>query len=209
MILICLIIFGISLLYFFLTERVKKFIGILVLQGLLLFIIAFINLNNIIITGFILILMETLLVKAILIPWFINKLRIKNDFKKVHECRVPVFFSVLITGAVIILSFIAGYFIDNPVIQLKFFTIALSTIVGGIYFIIIHKNIFSHLVGLLIIENGVFLFTLAVGGEFPFLVSMAVLIDLLIAVIAIGIFINKIGNTFKDMSVTSLTGLKD
>jgi hydrogenase-4 component E len=82
-------------------------------------------------------------------------------------------------------------------------------VIGGMYFIIIHKNIFSHLVGFLIIENGAFLLSLAVGGEMPFLVSLAVLLDVLIAVLVIGVFMNKVKDTFDTISASKLSQLKD
>jgi hydrogenase-4 component E len=102
-----------------------------------------------------------------------------------------------------------SYTINNEVIQLRFFTVALATVIGGMYFIIIHKNIFSHLVGFLIIENGAFLLSLAVGGEMPFLVSLAVLLDVLIAVLVIGVFMNKVKDTFDTISASKLSQLKD
>lgn len=209
MILVCLIIFAATLIYLFLAERVSKQVNILFLQGSLLFIIAFINLIEIDLFGLILILLETLIVKAIVVPVFLNKLRRSNNLKRMEESKIHVFYSILIITLIIVLSFITGYFIKNQFIQLKFFTVAISTVIGGIYFIIIHKNIFNHIVGFLIIENGAFLLSLAVGGEFPFLVSLAVLIDLLIALLIIGIFINKIGDTFEDMSISSLSHIKD
>lgn len=209
MILLALIIFAASLIYFFLAKRISKYINLLAVQGVLLFFIAFINLIEIHIVGLLLILMETLLVKAIVIPVFLNKLRRTNHLVRMEESKVPVFFSILIMTSIIIISFVSGFFIENQFIQLKFYTLAVSTILGGIFFIIIFKNVFNHIVGFLIIENGAFLLSLAVGREFPFLVSMAVLIDLLIALLVIGVFVNKIGNRFDDMSVTHLTNLKD
>ncbi|MFZ5941270.1 MAG: hypothetical protein ACOYXB_11935 [Bacteroidota bacterium] len=179
------------------------------LQGVLLFIIAFVNLIDINTLNLILILLETLLIKAIIIPGFLNKLRLTNNLKRVVENDVPVFYSVLIITAIVIISFFFAYSINNLYVDLKFFTIATSTVLGGIYFIIIHRNIFSHIVGFLILENGAFILSLAVGGHFPFLVSMAVLIDILIAVLIIGIFINKVGNTFGNMSISNLNELKD
>ena len=209
MIILSLIIFASSLIYFFLSERVSRHIRLLIIQGVLLFVIAFINLIEINTLGLVLILLETLVVKAILIPRYLNKLRITNNLKKIVENAVPVFYSVLIMTGIIVISFFIAYSLHNDFIDLKFFTTALSTILGGIYFIIIHKNIFNHIVGFLIVENGAFLLSLAVGGEFPFLVSMAVLIDILIAVLIIGVFINKVGNTFGSISIASLNKLKD
>ncbi|HSO85673.1 MAG TPA: hypothetical protein VLQ91_03920, partial [Draconibacterium sp.] len=169
MVIVLIVLFAATLVYFFLSERVSNFIWLLSVQGALLFGIAFNNLIHIQTLGLIVILLETLIVKAIVIPWFLNRLRHKNQLKRVHESKVPVFYSLIIISAVLIGCFLMSYTIDNEVIQLRFFTVALATVIGGMYFIIIHKNIFSHLVGFLIIENGAFLLSLAVGGDMPFL----------------------------------------
>lgn len=209
MVIVLIVLFAATLVYFFLSERVANFIWLLSVQGALLFGIAFNNLIHIQTLGLIVILLETLIVKAIVIPWFLNRLRHKNQLKRVHESKVPVFYSLIIISAVLIGCFLMSYTIDNEVIQLRFFTVALATVIGGMYFIIIHKNIFSHLVGFLIIENGAFLLSLAVGGDMPFLVSLAVLLDVLIAVLVIGVFMNKVKDTFDTISASKLSQLKD
>lgn len=209
MVIVLIVLFAATLVYFFLSERVSNFIWLLSVQGVILFGIAFNNLLHIQPLGLILILLETLIVKAIVIPWFLNRLRQKNELKRVHESQVPVFYSLIIISAILIGSFLLSYTIDNEIIQLRFFTVALATVIGGMYFIVIHKNIFSHLVGFLIIENGTFLLSLAVGGEMPFLVSLAVLLDVLIAVLVIGVFLNKVRDSFDTISVSKLNKLKD
>ena len=209
MVIVLIVLFAATLIYFFLSERVANFIWLLSVQGVLLFGIAFNNLIHIQTLGLIVILLETLIVKAIVIPWFLNRLRHKNQLKRVHESKVPVFYSLILISAVLIGCFLMSYTIDNEVIQLRFFTVALATVIGGMYFIIIHKNIFSHLVGFLIIENGAFLLSLAVGGDMPFLVSLAVLLDVLIAVLVIGVFMNKVKDTFDTISASKLSQLKD
>ena len=209
MVLVLIILFAATLVYFFLSERVMKFIWLLSIQGVLLFGIAFNNLIHIHTVELILILLETLIVKGIIIPWFLRQLQRKNQLKRVHESKVPVFYSLIVIIAILIVSFLMSYRIGNEIIQLRFFTVALATVVGGMYFIIIHKNIFSHLIGFLIIENGTFLLSLAVGSEMPFMVSIAVLLDVLIAVLVIGIFMNKVSDTFDDITVNKLNKLKD
>jgi len=209
MVIVIIVLFAATLIYFFLSERVANFIWLLSVQGALLFGIAFNNLIHIKTLELIVILLETLIVKAIVIPWFLNRLRHKNQLKRVHESKVPVFYSLILISAVLIGCFLMSYTIDNEVIQLRFFTVALATVIGGMYFIVIHKNIFSHLVGFLIIENGAFLLSLAVGGDMPFLVSLAVLLDVLIAVLVIGVFMNKVKDTFDTISASKLSQLKD
>ncbi|MEA3505724.1 MAG: hypothetical protein U9R32_11100 [Bacteroidota bacterium] len=206
---VLIILYAITLVYFVLSERVAKFIVLLAIQGVLLFGIAFNNLIHIQLIGLILILLETLVVKAVAIPLFLSRLRKGNNLKRVHESVVPVFYSIIIITLILLGSFFISDYLTGSNIQVKFLTVALASVIGGMYFIIIHKNIFSHLVGYLIIENGIFLLSLAVGNEMPFMVSLAVLLDVLMGVLVIGVFLNKVGDTFDDISVESLSKLKD
>ena len=204
-----IILYAITLIYFALSERVKKFIWLLVIQGILLFGIVFFSLNKIEIADFIFILTETILVKSIVVPWFLNKIRKHNHLKREHEPSVPVFYSIIVVVISLILSFAVTSQLNDNQIYTKYFTVAFASILFGLYFIIIHKNIFSHVVGYLIIENGIFLFSLAVGSVMPMMVNLAILLDVLMGVLVLGVFINHIGNTFKSIEIDNLSNLKD
>ena len=65
------------------------------------------------------------------------------------------------------------------------------------------------MVGYLIIENGIFLLSLAVGSEMPMMVNLAILLDVLIGVLVFGVFINRIGNTFESTRIEQLSNLRD
>jgi len=73
----------------------------------------------------------------------------------------------------------------------------------------IHKNIFSHLVGYLIIENGIFLLSLSVGNTMPIMVNLAILLDVFMGILILGIFINRVGDTFNSIEIDNLSKLKD
>jgi hydrogenase-4 component E len=79
----------------------------------------------------------------------------------------------------------------------------------GLYIIIVHQTVLSHMMGYLVIENAIFLLSLAVGTEMPIMVSGAVLLDIFIGVLVLGLFINRVGDKFHDMSAENLTSLKD
>ncbi len=204
-----IIIYAISLIYFAFAERVKKFVWLLVIQGLILFGMVFYSLNDIEIFDLIFILTETIVVKSIVVPWFLNRVRKHNGLKRIHEPFVPVFYSVIVVMLTLILSFMLSNNILNSKMHTQFFTVAFASIIFGFYFIIIHKNIFSHVVGYLIIENGIFMLSLAVGGTMPLLVNLAVLLDVVLGILVLGIFINRVGNTFNSDEVNQLTELKD
>lgn len=204
-----IILYAITLIYFALSERVKKFVWLLSIQGIILFGIVFFSLIKIEIYDFIFILTETILVKSIFVPWFLNKVRKRNNLKRIHEPSVPVFYSIIVVVICLLLSFLVSNHLLSDHIHTKYFTVSFASVLYGIYFIIIHKNIFSHVVGYLIIENGIFLLSLAVGSEMPMMVNLAILLDVLMGVLVLGVFINRIGNTFESTRIEQLSKLRD
>lgn len=204
-----IILYAITLVYFALSERVKKFIWILSIQGAILFGVVFFSLNEIELFDFLFILLETILVKSIVIPWFLNKVRKHNNLKREHEPYVPVFFSLIMVVLILLISFVLSNYLNDSQMRAQYFTVAIASVLFGIYFIITHKNIFSHVVGYLIIENGIFLLALAVGSTNPLMVNLAVLLDVFMGVLVLGIFINHIGDTFSSVRSEHLSKLKD
>ncbi len=204
-----IIIYAITLIYFAFAERVKKFVWLLVVQGLILFGMVFFSLKEIEIFEFIFILTETIVVKSMVVPWFLNRVRKHNGLKRIHEPSVPVFYSIIIVMLSLIICFVLSNNILDNKMHTQFLTVASASIIYGLYFIIIHKNIFSHVVGYLIIENGIFMLSLAVGNTMPMMVNLAILLDVLMGILVLGIFMNKVGNTFQSDNINQLSKLKD
>ena len=63
--------------------------------------------------------------------------------------------------------------------------------------------------GYMVIENGVFVLSLAVGNEMPMMVNLGILLDVFVSVFLLGIFINKVGDVFTGGDVEELSNLKD
>lgn len=204
-----IILYAVTLIYFALAERVKRFVLLLSIQGFILFGVVFFNLNEIDILDFIFILIETILVKALFVPLFLNRVRKHNHLSREHEPSVPVFYSIIVVIMSLLFSFLLSNQLNNQHIHTRYFTVAFASILFGMYFIIIHKNIFSHVVGYLIIENGIFLMSLTVGSTMPMMVNLAILLDVLMGILVLGMFINRVGDTFKSVKVDQLSKLKD
>jgi len=204
-----IILYAVTLVYFALFERVKRFLVLLSIQGAVLFGVVFYSLNKIDLFDFIFILVETILVKSIVVPWFLNKVRKRNQLKRENEPSIPVFYSIIVVVISLLISFILSNYLNDNHMHTQYFTVAFASVLFGIYFIIIHRNIFSHVVGYLIIENGIFLLALAVGSVMPLMVNLAILLDVFMGVLVLGIFINRIGDTFKSVKIDHLSKLKD
>lgn len=206
---VLLIVFMISLLYLSIAHQLLTYIKILSFQGLLLFGIAFIELNQINALNLAFVLLETVAFKTIVIPYFLNYIIKRNQITRDAEPFIPNFISLIIITSIIIGMFILSSSIDDSKISKIYFVVALSTLFTGLFIIITRKKIITHVMGYLVIENGVFILSLAVGNEMPMLVNLGILLDIFASIFILGLFVNKIGDILKDVDVDQLKNLKD
>jgi len=206
---VLLIIFAITLLYLGIAHRLLNYIKILALQGVLLFGIAFIELIEINAANLTFVLLETIVIKGIAIPLFLNYVMKRNRITRDAEPFLPNFVSLIIITLIIIATFILSNAIDDSRISKIYFVVALSTLFTGLYIIVTRHKIITHVMGYLIIENGVFILSLALGNEMPALVNLGILLDVFASVFLLGIFVNRVGDVLKDVDVDQLKSLKD
>jgi len=206
---ILLIMFAITLLYMSIANRLLTYIRILVLQGFLLFGVTFLELSQINVTNLVLILLETIIFKALAVPLFLNQLIKRNNITRVTEPFVPNFISLIITTLILVITIVLSNSIKELNLDKTFFVVALSTLFAGLYIISTRRKIITHVMGYLVIENGVFILSLAVGNEMPMLVNLGIMLDIFASVLILGIFFNKIGDVLQDPDVNQLRNLKD
>jgi len=206
---ILLIALAMSLLYLSIANRLSTYLSILVFQGFLLFGTTFLTLTGVSTLNLLLILLETVVFKALVVPWFLNHLIKRNHITRIAEPYLPNFVSLIIVTLIIVATIIMSGSIDDKNIDKTFFVVALSTLFTGLYLIVTRKKIITHVIGYLIIENGVFILSLAVGNEMPMLVNLGIMLDIFASVLILGVFFNKIGDVLKDPDVNRLSNLKD
>jgi hydrogenase-4 component E len=200
----------IASLFFLITAwRLVTYIQILAFQGLLLFGAAFFSLTSMHWANLSFILLETVIVKAIAIPAFLAYILKRNNITREAEPLVPTFVSLVLMVTSVIMIFFLSYASGYSILDNLFFVVSLSTIFTGLYIIMTRRKIITHVMGYLVIENGVFILSLAVGNEMPMMVNMGILLDVFASVLTLGIFINRIGDVFKDGDVSKLRSLKD
>jgi len=209
MINILLITFAISLIYMGIANRLSTVINILAVQGIILFGVSFIELIQINTINLIFILFETIVFKTIAIPIFLNNVIKKNNIVREAEPFVPDFASIVIITGILLGSFILSNIIDVEHVRKMFFIVAISALFTGLFIIISRKKVVTHIMGYLVIENGVFILSLSAGSTMPMLVNTGITLDIFVSVLVLGIFVNRIGNTFEEMNVDNLTNLKD
>jgi len=206
---VLLIIFLISLFYISIANRMHTYTKVLMLQGILLFGVVFFELKEISTINLVLILLETIVFKSIAVPLFLEYILKRNKITREAEPFLPQFVSLIITTLIVVVTILLSYSIKDENLNKMFFVVALSTLFTGLYFIASRRKIITHVMGYMFIENGAFVLSLAVGNEMPMLVNLGIMLDIFASVLILGIFLNKIGDVFKNIHVDQLSNLKD
>lgn len=209
MILPLIILYVVTLVYLSITERFRNFASLIGLQGWLLFIIALLRLHAADPAELAFVAIETLLFKGILVPWLLFAVIRRTKINRVRTSGSSQAGSLLLSLVALAVSASVTYYIADRTMDLIFFGVALYALLSGLILIVMRKRIFSHMVGFLVIENGVFLFSTAIGVEMPLLINVAILLDILISVLMLGIFFTKIDHKIHADDTDSLTNVKD
>jgi hydrogenase-4 component E len=199
-----IVLFAITLIYFASAERLHTYIRLIGLQGLLLCGIALFELKEINWANLLFIAAETLIFKTLLIPNLLFRIIKNSGVTKVHRLAMPGFYTLILSIFGLLISVILANALVNPFINTIYMTIALFALFTGLLLIITHRLIISHIIGFLIIENAVFIFSLAVGNEMPMLINIGILLDIFVGVLVLGFF----GLRLKSQT-NELTMLKD
>ena len=183
-----IVLFAVTLIYFASAERLSTYVRLVALQGLLLCGIAVFELKEVNLANLLFIVAETLLFKTLLLPYLLSRIIRKSGVTKVHRQAVSGVYLLLFSIAGLLISVILAVILVNPFINSIYLAIALFTLLTGLLLIVTHKLIISHLIGFLVVENAVFLFSLAIGNEMPMLINIGILLDIFVGVLILGFF---------------------
>ncbi|MBR3826211.1 MAG: hypothetical protein IKJ38_00650 [Alistipes sp.] len=208
MVLSLIILYVLTLIYLSIAERFRNHTTILAIQGLLLFGIAMARLHAFhpVEMGFIIV--ETLIFKAIVIPAILMRVIQKTKINRIHSSSSQFGALVMSIVALVASCTITYYMADNRT-DMIFFGVALYALLSGLILIVMRKRIFAHLVGFLVIENGVFLFSMAIGVELPILINLAIMLDILISILILGMFLRRMDDDIHTDETDALTSIKD
>ncbi len=206
-----IILFGVTMLYVSVTSRIEAYIKILSIQGLILFCMVLLDLGHMRIFNFTFLAIETLGFKTIIMPWFLITIVRRNGIYREVEPYISNFNSLFISSIIFSFGFFLAYWSNRTGSDVKplYFGISISTIITGLFIIMSRKKIITHVLGYMMLENGIFLLSLSVAKEMPLIVNLGVLLDIFVGIFLLGLFANKIQTAFEEMHVDTLTQLKD
>lgn len=136
----------------------------------------------------------TILVKSIIIPIVINKIsHIKKNTTNLASFMKPGA-SYFFASIILFMSFFVFKTNSiNEMIELdNLLYAAVSVIILGLAMMIIKRNIFSEIIGLLVIENGIAIFVLATVGFLPLSIEIGVFMITIISAFILSILSDRI-----------------
>ncbi|GMT47186.1 MAG: hypothetical protein IEMM0007_0752 [bacterium] len=151
----------------------------------------------------------TVLSKGILIPLFlgriVRKMRVTRDVEPYINNAVSLSISGLLV-AVVYTSLSDAIFIEG--FSRNILQIAIAVILIGLFIMITRRKAVTQVIGLLFMENGLFLAGFSLTSGMPTVIELGVLFDVLMGVIILGIFAVQIRQMFASADLDRLNTLK-
>ncbi|MFH1857173.1 MAG: hydrogenase [Candidatus Omnitrophota bacterium] len=151
-----------------------------------------------------------LIIKVILIPHFLGRIMKKL---KVDD-NVGFFINpVLSLFAALLLTYLSYVFVARLMpgdlkLQSWAVIISLSVTLIGLFIMVFRMKALTQIIGLLVMENGLFLAASAISGGMPFFVEIAIFFDIFVCVIILGVFVYRINKVFTHVDVNKLSELR-
>ena len=193
------------------SGRLELYIRMLTIQGLLLFSLVFFTVSHESYITLAVAIIETLLLKAIFVPFYLNKVIKENNIKRETEPYVPHIFSLFMVSLGIGLSLAAAFYMQKEIPEVKIVLMGsgIAMIFCGMFVILSRKKLITHVMGYCVLENGIFLLSLSAAKELPVIVSLGVALDAFVWVLLAGILVKIIRTEMQSQSIDELKGLKN
>jgi len=157
----------------------------------------------------------TLAVKAIIIPRLLVRVTesVKDEFKIEANPFVSIRLSLLVSALLVALSY--GLLRETlisanlDVFAVTYLPVSLSLFFIGLFVMVSRRMALNQVVGLLIIENGLFLFTTALTQGVSLIIEVGILADILVGVMVSALLLVRMSQTFDSFDIASLENLKD
>lgn len=148
--------------------------------------------------------------KVVYIPNILNKTyhSVEYEVEKDFFYNIPllsIICCLLVVFAYYAVSSVEG--INSGTINMKIVN-SVSLVLIGMFFMVSRKKAIGQMVGFLVMENGLFVTALFSTNGLPFIVDMGIFIDLVTAILIMGVMVFRINDLFESADINKLRNLK-
>jgi hydrogenase-4 component E len=152
----------------------------------------------------------TVLIKGVAVPLILTvvlkRLRIRREVEPVLPTRL----ALLVGVALVLVAYHAAGALGLPgvVSSRHALPVSLALILIGLFLMVGRRKALSQVIGLITMENGVYLAALVATYGLPLAVELGVFFDLLVGLLLMGVFVNRISDSFESINTDRLGSLK-
>ncbi len=153
----------------------------------------------------------TLALKGYGIPALLNRVVDRIRVKRERESRIGIPASLLAAGGFVVLAYVATARVPFEEASLGRvpLVMSLSMVLIGLFTMVSRRKAVTQTIGLLVMENGMFLAALSLTYGMPLVVELGIAFDVLVAAIILGILVFSINRTFDTINTRSLESLTE
>ncbi len=150
----------------------------------------------------------TLVIKTAVIPYMFLYIIKEIKVNREVELYVNISPSLIVGGILVVISY---YLIRSISVLSELSSLSLSASTSlvsiGLFIMISRKKALMQMLGILIMENGLFLGAISLTYGMPLLVELGIFFDVLIGALIMGILIFRINRTFESIDTDMLKNL--
>ena len=153
----------------------------------------------------------TLLLKVLLLPWILHRLIRQLDVKWDVEGLINIPMTMLIGIVLVVFSFNLAF----PIAQLAntvtraTIGIAMASVMLSFLMMITRRKAIPQVIGFLAMENGLFFAATSATYGMPMVVELGIALDVLVAMLILGVFFFQIREQFDSLDLKHLEKLKE
>jgi hydrogenase-4 component E len=157
----------------------------------------------------------TLILKGFVLPLILARVVERVGIRQEIEPLINVPLSILISGCLTLVGYVVAESFYHPeetsavtALGHNTLAIALALFLIGFFMLVNRRKALTQVLGLLSMENGIFLAGISLTYGVPLVIELGIFFDVLVAVMVLGILVYRIGETFDSMDVSKLRRLR-
>lgn len=149
------------------------------------------------------------LLKVIYIPRLMHKTYAKVEYRVEKDFFLNIPILVLISLGLVVFSYYTLSKVEG-LSQGQFSSIinSVSVVFIGLLFMVSRKKAIGQIIGFLVIENGLFITAMLATQGMPLIVDLGIFIDLITAVLIMGVMVFRISERFETIDINKLKKLR-
>lgn len=193
------------------SSRISTCIRIVAFQGVFVGLMPFVINAQSITLGASISSIASITLKGVVFPWLLFRAQQEANIRKEVDPIGGYPLSLLAGVGMFLIScwLSARLPYERPLFSEMIVPVSFATFFTGIFIIVSRMKALTQVIGYLVLENGIFLFGTALLVEQSFVVELAILLDIFVAVFVMGIAIFHISREFDHIDTQNLSELKD